>query len=381
MSLHLSREFSNVAGSSINLPEFESDAPDFTARTSPPLERSFEKDQSLRQRFGLRLEAFGAGIRGQEPLAFRLRRQEQQRKAQDIQILSAKFTISANIMNNAKNLTGQARQNFVNRAANELDDVDPEFGDMVRGMADKPENFAVLPDIFKTPLIQSIFAQGGSAAVIKFATSPQGQKHLESAADQKFLPIAWRKIPSVISWVEKNKPNLLKKIRKDGKTTVSELQQINDAVPQTIKLSNEEFSTATVSRNQKGLLQFGITTDEVLAQQAKEMAKAKGAKGGRFAEGIKTADANSINALGAAMFKGLYNQATGGFSFKNKKDRTQALNLIARAQRIFLDAKGKLVHGEAVKQAARELGVTESATKTVSDVKPGEQTAVNRKTG
>ena len=303
MSLHLSREFANVAGSSINLPEFESDAPDFTAQTSPPLERSFEKDQSLRQRFGLRLEAFGAGMRGQEPLANRIRRQEQQRKAQNLQILNAKFTIAANIMNNAKNLTGQKRQNFVNRAANELDEVDPGFGNMVRGMADKPDDFAVLPEAFRSPLTQAIFEQGGTPALIEYFKTKQGKDQLEIIKKRRFSPAINKKIPIIISWFEKNRPNRIKQIRKDGKTTIAELQSINDAAPQTIKLTSAEFSYA--NNNQRELLRFGITTDEVLAQQAKERAKARGAKGGRFAEGIKTADANSINALGAAMFKGL----------------------------------------------------------------------------
>lgn len=118
----------------------------------------------------------------------------------------------------------------------------------------------------------------------------------------------------------------------------------------------------------KGQLQLEL--ERMKQKGKKQAAKRKGA--------IESKDVGKLNASVADIFGGTFDPISGRIMGLDKKSRTKAAALKARAQRLFINAKGTMAHDEAVNKAAREMGIEiQKVGEEVVDVQPGEQTATD----
>jgi hypothetical protein len=106
----------------------------------------------------------------------------------------------------------------------------------------------------------------------------------------------------------------------------------------------ENALTLEDAKAQRQLTEIGAKGD-----QARKTNAAKGE-----GSGIKSADSNNIGRAVSTAFGGFYDPVNGTFSGLDKDTATRALAIRARAERIFMDSRGTIGHGEAVEQAMEE---------------------------
>lgn len=198
----------------------------------------------------------------------------------ELQALAAKFDTAKKVIDAGGHLSGDQRKKFLEAASAQFDKTSPEFSETFRLMAERPDITGALEDISNTPTGQAMLqADPSGQTLMGFIKTEAGQKALNAASDKRYLPVAMKKLNSAVrdaeKYVDKEK---LTRIRKDGKTTVAELQEMNESMPENLRLSPQEFSTVMHPRNQNTLLQFGIKTDEMIEFEEKEKGKAAGGK-------------------------------------------------------------------------------------------------------
>ena len=197
-----------------------------------------------------------------------------------LQILATRFDTAKKIIDAGKYLKGEQRQKFLGAASAQFDEYSPGFGETFRLMSERPDITGAMEDISNTPTGQAMLqADPSGETLLNFVKTEAGQKAINAASDKRYLPIAMKKLNSAVrdaeKYVDKEK---LARIRKDGKTTIAELQEMNESMPENLRLSPQEFSTVMHPRNQNTLLQFGIKTDEMIEFEEKEKGKAAGSK-------------------------------------------------------------------------------------------------------
>lgn len=344
-----------------------------------------------RERFGLALQDIGGLFQGRSPRALANRRNQllQQRQG-EIKALTAQFDLGNKIVQATKNMPKVKRNEFIDKTLGSLGDDD--FTNSVKLMADQPDLMVTLPEWVQKDQFLSNLMRTNPKSVIKFINSKQGQKRAQRFADKKFQPQVHKKIPLVMDWFQKNKPDLFKVIQKDGHVSVSELQSINLSAPENLRMSTEEMSNATAPRNQKALIQHDITTDEVFLAQAKGRGRARGAIRGEITSGprkgqrafgqigpggeVKTARGETLRPLPSAVLERPGKIASRGqrdaamriiegdptASKLNVEDqRNLAVSIVGRAKQILRRNKG-MNTDTAMRQALRE-----------ADVKPGKK--------
>ena len=197
-----------------------------------------------------------------------------------LQALAGRFDTAKKVIDASGFLKGDQRAQFLELASKQFDEVSPGFGETFKLMAARPDASGALEDISNTPTGQAMLqADPSGETLLNFIKTEAGQKAMNTAADKKYIPSALKKlslgVKNAEKYIDKEK---LARIRKDGKTTIAELQEMNDAMPENIRLTPQEFSTVMHSRNQNTLLQFGIKTDEMIEFEEKEKGKAAGSK-------------------------------------------------------------------------------------------------------
>jgi hypothetical protein len=229
-------------------------------------------------RIGLALEGAAAGSRGQTPLSVRLVQQQKQDRLLKLQEFNAKMDLGSKIAKQASTLRGEDKQRFLDAQIGEFSATDPQFAETIKLLSNRPDKLSVLPDLSKrAPALDqqlklALQSDPTGQSAIKLFNSDGFQNRLGKATTITFQAEARRKIPNLISWYERNKPDVIKKIQKDG-ITVPELQRLNDEAPENVRLSDEIFSNVTAFENQEFLTGLNIKTEKSIISERKEFLK------------------------------------------------------------------------------------------------------------
>lgn len=227
-------------------------ANDATAGIAPPAVRAPAAlapqddlaDLSPVQRFGLGLQAFGAGIEGRpSPIdAYRKQRREDER----LKVTQMKEHIDALESGNkiARTLQGEAKANFVRDYSAQLNQMRPGLGDTFSHVAVQPDILEKFDNYMPyLPESLKVMSRNNPDAFWKMISSPEGMKEIERAKGEYYQNFAAKKASTLLMGLDRlDLPPELVAQAKSGPMTASLFNKIQDALPadSPVRFSDEE---------------------------------------------------------------------------------------------------------------------------------------------
>src|SRR3990167_259900 len=122
----------------------------------------FSSEASPLAKFGLALQAFGAGGQGQDPLILKLQNQELLERKRKTDEMESLFKITNDISKTAAELPDEQRKKYIDRAAEQYPDIDREMIDLA---SQRPDLFSSIPDYVQNdPVMKVLVAKGDPKA-------------------------------------------------------------------------------------------------------------------------------------------------------------------------------------------------------------------------
>lgn len=202
--------------------------------------------------------------------------QAQQRRAQAAQLkrnnMVKSIELGTSLAQSASSLPADRRETFISATAGTLREGGDEIGaSLFERLAHKPEYQVAIGGLEETQIGKQLMAQDPTGnALIQWSMTDQGAATMDQIADQKIAPKAFEKVQGISQSLDKLARNgqidkeLLSRVQADGKISVPEIQQLANSMPEghPLKLSAEELSVATASRNLETLRTVGISLAE-----------------------------------------------------------------------------------------------------------------------
>lgn len=242
------------------------------AATIPAADEGFF-DQNTRDILAAGLLAFGAndaqvGIGAVNQAKNRRLQKDQLRR----QTMTQSLKLGADLAASAASLPKDQRPAFIEATKGTLlEGGDESAAKLFSSLAERPDHQVALGGLEETPIGKQLIQQDPTGrALTEFATSPQGAAVLDQITDRDITPGAFQKIQGVTGSLDKLARDghidkvLLERVRKDGKVSVPEIQQLVDSMPEghPLKLGPAELSAATAERNLDTLRSVGISLAE-----------------------------------------------------------------------------------------------------------------------
>lgn len=201
---------------------------------------------------GLVLQAFGAGMHGQQPMINQIVQQKRQERLEKLQTFKLQTDALDDSVKMTKGLKGDARTKFIEQQAGNLDKLSPSLGGAFRALAEKPDMASMVEKYAgDVPQIKMAFELGGDEAVYKLMASPEFHKTLEKVADVKATPIVMQKVRGMVMGLQHlAPPEMVAEFQKDGVITASELLKLNEHVRE----NGGKFSKLALDDNEVGVL-------------------------------------------------------------------------------------------------------------------------------
>ncbi len=217
--------------------------------------------------------AVASGARGDTQFAARKRQERLQAAQIKRDNLTKGNDFASKLLLGGRGLTGDQRAKYRESASTAINKLGiPQLSEMFEANFDQPEITTTFTEAFdQTPLAQQLLKQDPTGeSLLKFKTTPEGQKRIEQLADETYLGSAQSKINTMTQSLDALvrsghiDEKLLKKVQADGKVSVAEIRQLSESMPEGIemKLTPEELSSATANRNLEGLRAIGISLAE-----------------------------------------------------------------------------------------------------------------------
>lgn len=179
---------------------------------------------------------------------------------------------------------GEERSKFVDSYAAQLDGTTPGLGDTFKAMSKRPDLAALLQHYTSDlPPAMRIMAATNPQGFVKYIGTPDGQKALQGAMDQRALHAITRKGQIIYAnWQQLVPQAMVDKFNKDGRITASEFLQANDIIRQTHpELALNDPELAVITRNPNAFFTpLGIVTpknEQSVLEAAAKKANAPGA--------------------------------------------------------------------------------------------------------
>ena len=220
------------------------------------------------QKFGLAIEAFGAGVQGRTPLYMKQKEQEMQRRRQNLQDLSARLSIAADVTQQIHSLPEEQRQPYLDALLAQYDD--PKLKDMLKYTASAPDLLSGFGEaVSKDPMTRSLAAQGKFDDFVK---TEGGQKYIRELQYPSFAKEWSGRAEEWQNWTRTNRPEDYQRIMKDGRLTTTELMDILESLPENLKptpQSRSYFLSESGQERLTSVLGIPVVTDK-LAQKKLE---------------------------------------------------------------------------------------------------------------
>lgn len=217
--------------------------------------------------------AAASGALGDTQFAARKRKQNQLDAQLQRDNLVKGNEFARTLLKGGQGLTGKQREQYRESGAAAIASLNiPELSSMFEANFDQPELATAFTELVdQTDLGQQFLSQDPTGATwLKFKGSPDGQNFIAQTADDEYLGPAQQKVSGITSTLDalvRNKdidPKLLEKVMKDGKISVPEIKELSNSIPEghPLRMTPEELSTVTSSRNTDALRSMGISLAE-----------------------------------------------------------------------------------------------------------------------
>lgn len=227
----------------------------------------------------------GAALQGRSSPLDRQIQLERQKKASQLQEFRTHVGALNDGIKMAGKLRGEARTQFIENYAQQLDSVRPGMGDTYRSMASQPDvadyimqNYKDFPEI-----MASLQVDPSGESAMKIVATSDFQKRARALTDNKMLPTVIKKINSFkMGWQQLVPPAMLQRFNEDGTITASELREANEWVKankpefKAIALTDEDWQL--IDRNQESV--YG-STGIVGPKDEQELLKKRAEKAGQ----------------------------------------------------------------------------------------------------
>lgn len=222
--------------------------------------------------------AAAAGFLGDLGFSDRQRQQRRLDAQMKRQNLDKGNAFAKNLLVGGKGLTGDQREKYRTSATAAIAKLGiPELADMFEANYDQPEMVTAFTELVdKTPMAQQFLSQDPSGeSWLKFKSSTEGRAFVEQTADATYLEPGQGKVNGITSSLDKMARSgdidakLLERVQKDGKVSIPELRELSSSIPEghPLKMSEEELSTVTATRNTEVLRSMGISLAEDFEQE------------------------------------------------------------------------------------------------------------------
>lgn len=226
------------------------------------------------QRVGTALSEFSAGVAGRpSPLNARV---EQKRKEKLLEITELKEITSA-LEHGISMRSGMEEANavqFDEAYGNRLEQIQPGMKQTYMALTKRPDllsSFKAYAQYLPEPL--RVMMKSQPKEFLKFAGTAEGMKVLVDAKDKSDLKVATTKVQTAMMGLDQFvPPEKLKAIKADNVITASEIMDIQQHLPEQVRLSDTQIEA--IKRNDRmfweglGVL-HGAKEQEVMAERAK----------------------------------------------------------------------------------------------------------------
>lgn len=186
------------------------------------------------QNVGLVLGNVGAGIQGRELPTDRLRKERRQQAVQNMQIISFGLNAINQVREQAKTIEpGPARDDFVKKWGQKLDEVMPGISDLIPKAVKEPDwmAFSGADELVKSnPAVAAAVMSGDQNTLINVLLSPGVQKQTKDYIDRREIGKVTEQLPRWMQKVKELYPEEYAANQKNG-WTVGEMVSINQRLP------------------------------------------------------------------------------------------------------------------------------------------------------
>ena len=217
------------------------------------------------QKFGLAIEAFGAGMQGRTPLYMKQKEQEMQQRRQNLADMAARLSITEDVTKQIQSVPEDKRQEYLDILMGQYDD--PKLKEMLNLTIKLPDVLSGTSKAVKEdPLIRSITAQG---KLPEFLKTEAGQKYMRELQYPEFAREWSGRAEEWQNWTRTNRPDDYQRIMKDGRLTTTELMDILESLPENLKptpQSRSYFLSESGQERLTSVIGLPVVTDK-LAQK------------------------------------------------------------------------------------------------------------------
>ncbi len=218
------------------------------------------------QKFGLAIEAFGAGMQGRTPLHMKLKEQALQERRQNLLDMENRLQISEAVSKQINNLPEEQRQAYLKSVMEQTNDE--KMNKMLTFTANRPDLLRSMSKaVQKNPIFRSLAAKGQFDA---FAATEHGQKLIEEEDFPERAQELSGLVPQWQDWARKNMPEEYGIMMKDGKFSMKELRDFTSNLPENLKLKPETqsyFFSPNGQNKLSGIFGMPVITDKVAQKQ------------------------------------------------------------------------------------------------------------------
>jgi len=233
------------------------DAPQPTAPSGP----------SGFQKFGLALEAFGAGMQGRTPLAVKMQEMDLQQRRQNLLDMENRLQIVDSVSKQVSALPADQQDPYLKSVMGQ--NADPQLNNMLKFTKGRPDVLGSMSkSVREDPHVRSLVATGKFWQAME---KPEFREYLEEKGFPDHAKEWSTKLPQWQDWARKNKPNEYSRIMKDGKVTIAEINEFTDWMPDNLKPDKNSASYFNSTKGQtklSGILGMPVVTDNLAEKQA-----------------------------------------------------------------------------------------------------------------
>ena len=247
------------------------------------------------QKFGLAIEAFGAGMQGRTPLHMKLKEQELQQRRQNLMDMENRIQIVDSVTRQVQSLPEDKRQPYLDSITGQYDD--PQLKNMLKFTTEAPDILSGMGEaVKKDPMIRSLAAKGKLEGLV---STDAGRNYIREIQFPEHAKEWSTRLPEWQNWARENKPNEYQKMMQDGRLTTSEINSWIDDLPENLKptpQSRSYFMSQAGQGKLSGVIGMPVITDDIAKKKLeKELAGGESTTLTKHLSELEEAERNLLN--------------------------------------------------------------------------------------
>ena len=194
----------------------------------------FVNSRSTMGRIALPFQEFRAGRRGRPTEFEQLQQEKQKERQRTLEEIKVFSQITNETFEEAENMTGPARDQYIALRAKTLNALSPGSGDLLTSLADDPEyGKLVMKNAEKSPTLKTALEVGGIRKAREMMKSTEGAKLVRSEIEGAELPQIRTRLQTLgMAAQELMPPERYKQMQADGFISPNEVAELNEVARQ-----------------------------------------------------------------------------------------------------------------------------------------------------